>query len=244
MERIDVMPEGLKIYFQLVNNGFVDAKEEEGLLYFSDAAIRSFIKHCANASGTEVLEGSDYIHLVASDNGSLFSTPYSQLKHKIGFENQEQFHVLCIIALVYLAEVDADIVMKNQMDIEGTSYYKLIKDVENVLDEWTEKIESDTKFEEQWGINIREIVNLFSTKNLKDEKATKLLPSFKTKSAIVHMLMKFLEDNNLVRIYPTMGTFTVYPTDILYERMNLAYRDDTRFKSIRNLILKSQRSEV
>ncbi|MBU9710531.1 DUF6063 family protein [Evansella tamaricis] len=244
MGGIDVMLEGLKIYFQLVSNGFVHAKEEEGVLYFSDAAIRDFVKQCANASGTEVLEGSDYIHLVASDNGSLFSTPYSQLKQKFGFENQEQFHVLCVIALVYLAEIDTDIVMRNQMDIEGTSYYKLIKDVENVLNEWSEKIENDTKFEEQWGINIWEVINVFSTRNLKDEKASKLLPSFKTKSAIVHMLMKFLEDNNLVRIYPTMGTFIVYPTEILYERMNLAYRDDTRFNSIRNLILKSQGSEL
>jgi len=236
MEQETTFKEGLRIYFSLVKNGYISAKEEEGLLYFSDARIREFVRMCATQSGTEILEAAENIHLVTAGSGSLFETPYHLLKEKIGFQNQDEFHLLCLIALVYLAEVDGNLVIRSSAERDGVSYTKLAKEVDRVLEDWQEKMKENSKWEEQWGINIKTAAELYLNKNLRDEKVSRLVPSFRTKWGIIHKIMTFLKEQKLVRFFESSDNVLVYPTDILYERLEFAYREDIRYENIKKMI--------
>ncbi len=236
--------DGLRIYFNLVKHGVIPSNEEEGKLYFSDINIREFVRTCAMESGTEILEGTDNIHLVSSENNSIFSTPYHVLKDKMKFQNKDEFHLLCIVALVYFAEVDGSLIVRSIAEREGVSYTKLARNVDMVLEGWLEKIKLEPDFELQWGINIQVIAELYLTKNLKDDKINSLRASFRTKWSIIHTWISFLKEQKLVRYFESSDNYVIFPTDILYERLELGYRDDDRYRNIKTLIHETKNNTI
>jgi hypothetical protein len=205
--------------------------------YLEDAEIQEIVRILARQSGTQILEASQKIHLVAHAEGSVYANSFTQLKEKHHYiKTKNDLYLLHIILMVYLSEVDGDLLVRSHYEINGITFEKLEAVVAQTFEYWEKELDNDPNFESKWGISIRSVMELWASKALKDEDRERLVVSMKTRFNCIKAAVTLLEEEKLLRVINDEGTYIIYPLEDLFDRLTQLYHDHERFKVLKEFI--------
>ncbi|MCM3709109.1 DUF6063 family protein [Sporosarcina luteola] len=233
------------IYAYLMRHKMVSRKESILRFYYDDMHVYDIVHQIANSFGTIILEGRDKLQLIADGTESVFATSFTHLKEKYSdIENKKEFYLLCHILMIYLSEIDGELSLRSRYELQGLSLYRLEELVTNVFSFWKEQLEIDQDFEKRWAVNIREEIELWLSKDLKDE-GNKLTASMRNKFSIMKKALSLLESESLLTVIVEGEEPTVYAYQELFERIEGLFHNYERYTMLRNALLEARsRKEV
>ena len=228
------------VFAELMKRKMVDRNESLVRAYLEDTQVHELVQQIARSFGTIILEGHEKIHLIAEGKETVFATSFTHLKEKYSdIENKKEFHLLCNILMIYLSEIDGDLTVRSKYEIRGLSFYRLEELITNVYRHWKEKIEDDDQYEKKWAMNIREQVEFWLSKDLKDT-SSKLSPSMKNKFSIMKKALNLFQHENLLNVIQEGDEYKIYAYPEFYERIEGVFHNFERYKLLRDLIVEAK----
>ncbi|MED4632863.1 DUF6063 family protein [Peribacillus frigoritolerans] len=201
-------------------------------------SVRQILKNRCKVEGTEILLGNSYLHLIARDN-SVYASSFSVLKEKhYSLENKRLLHLIGLIQFTFFSESSTDIT-SSQIDWlhNGISYYKLIEDVDKVITPLYERqLKTDGEFSKSFSIAIDDIYHIWKDKDTDSPFRKIVTANNKTKFGLVHTAMKILQEDGLVFIKVIKKNAEAVPTQVLHERLDLQFNNNSKFQEIKNMI--------
>ncbi|ETT49753.1 DUF6063 family protein [Paenibacillus sp. FSL R7-0297] len=224
------------VYFHLLKNHMVDKKHDALNPYFADPAIQEAVHIFAKQSGTLVLETFTKLHLVVEAQGSLYASNFSHLKENHGrIKSIPEMYMAHLLLMVLLSEIDGDMTIRNERELSGVGFYKWVELMDQTFAKWTKDLTERPELEDQWGIAITTVMDIWNGKHMHDGDG-KISAGTKTKFHFCMLAAKLLEEEKLVRLLDDREQTIVYPTDDLYERLDLLYHDQERFKQVKEIL--------
>lgn len=235
MESLDTVDQ---IYSSLLVKRAIKNTDILVVHYKENETIRQILKNRSKTEGNEILEGGEYLHLIAREN-SIYASSFTVFKEKYPhIETRRVLHLIGLIHFTFFSESSTDIT-SSQIDWlhNGISYYKLIEQVDKVINQLYERqLNSKGDFSRSFSIAIDDIYHLWKNKDI-DRPARKNMPSnTKTKFGLIHTAMKILQDDALVFIKIIKNNAEAVPTSILHERLDLQFNNNSKFQEIKNMI--------
>jgi hypothetical protein len=232
------------IYAKLMKHKMIDRNESVFRSYFDDTHVHDLVQQIARSFGTIILEGQEKLQLLSDGKESIFATSFTHLKEKYSdIENKNEFYLLCNILMIYLSEIDGDLSVKSRYELRGLSFYRLEELITNVFNYWKDKVENEEDYEKKWAMNIREQVEFWLSKDLKDD-SNKLTPSMKNKFSIMKKALNLFENENLLNVILEGDEHIVYAYPELYERIEGLFHNYERYTMLRDVIVEAkQRKE-
>lgn len=227
------------IYAKLMKHKMIHQNESVLRVYFDDTEVHDLVQQIARSFGTIILEGHEKLQLIADGKESIFATSFTHLKEKYSdIENKKEFYLLCNILMIYLSEIDGDLSVKSRYELQGLSFYRLEELISNVYSYWKEKIKNEEDYQKKWAMNIREQVEFWLSKDLKDE-GNKLIPSMKNKFSIMKKALNLLENEHLINVILDGDEHIIYAFSELYERIEGLFHNYERYTMLRDLIIEA-----
>jgi hypothetical protein len=233
------------VFFELLRRRMVPNHDRVLLPYFEQDEVREAIKLIADEAGIMIVQGTEHVHFVSRPEGSVFATSFTQMKKRYpDIESKRYFHLMNIILLVFLAEVDVEASRRLRWESNGVSYYQLEKQVDAVLSRWKQQQEESAGvFSLSWGLAVDEMVELWQTMAVDDEgEKERLSGNRRTHLGLIHMAMRLLKDENLV--YIVEDEKRIIPRSELYERMEAVYHHQERFREMKRLVNETEVERV
>jgi hypothetical protein len=171
----------------------------------------------------------------------VFATSFTQMKKRYpDIETKRYFHLMNVILLVFLAEVDVEATKRLRWESNGVSYYQLEKQVNAVLEQWSKKQdETEKAFSLSWGLAVDEMAELWRTMPVDDDnERERLTCNRRTHLGIIHMALRLLKDENL--LYIAEDEKRAIPRSELYERLEAVYHHQERYREMKRLVLEAQ----
>lgn len=233
------------IFFQLLKSKTMKTGDPTLQPFFEDNDVRAILISMAAEAGLQILQMQEHLHLVSRPEGSVFATSFMQLRDKYPeVENRKFFYLLCLIVMIFLAEIDTETAAHLRWESNGVSYHYLEKRIAEVLQRWNAREhESQGQFSAEWGLAVQEMVEIWEHIALDDENRLRLMRSRKTRIGLIHMAMKLLQDEGLVHIEEQESAIRVTPKTVLYERLEGLYHDSNRYEELKELILQKDPEE-
>lgn len=206
-------------------------------VYYEDN-VRDIVRMIADQAQTRIVEAETRLHLVAKANGSVFATNFSHLKQRYKeIENKKYYHLIMIILMTYIAEIDRSKAIKLAVERDGMTYYSIIESVNRLINTWKDKLKADPEFAQDKGIAMKDIVDLWDHTEVTTEK-DKLTgrANLKTQVGIVTTAMRLLEDEKLIYIADTENISKVFPRPELFERVEAIYHHQERYQEMKEFI--------
>jgi len=228
------------IYARLMKDKIIDRNESAIRSYFDDSDVHNLVQQIARSFGTIILEGHEKLQLISDGKASVFATSFTHLKEKYSdIENKKEFYLLCHILMIYLSEIDGDLSVKAHHELSGLSFYRLEELITNVFSYWKERLANDDDYEKKWAVNIREQVEFWLSKDLKED-SHKLSPSMKNKFSIIKKALNLFENENLLTVILEGDEHTVYAYPELYERLEGLFHNYERYTMLRDVIVEAK----
>ncbi|OZI10969.1 hypothetical protein CEW92_14135 [Bacillaceae bacterium SAS-127] len=228
-----------QIYFQLVKKRVLEAEDPFFQKYYESTSVQEVVQQLALQSGTDLLQTHQRIHLIVKADSDVFATNFTRLKDKYShIENKSQWHVITIIMMVFLANIETNYTF-SRTDHPGITYYALEQMVTQTLRNWKEKCEEDVEFAKNSRLAIQESETMWSTLDieiLQRKKENMIRGNHKSRLGLIQIAMGVLKEENLVYIADRTSTPKAIPTIWLFERLEGLYRDQTRFQELKRLI--------
>jgi hypothetical protein len=240
MYDISQIHEAHSIFLHLLQHKVVKKGDTAIENYFHDMNIQQLVKRFADTSSTQVLVGNMNVHLVTKPKGSIFATNFTQMKDQMKerksdgrVETRLELYMIHLVIMVYLSEVDGESTKGSHIDLYGgIRYLELTTRVSEVLEFWNKLLENDPEFGKRQKIAMTQLFNLWDTTKLQPDEDEQLRPNVKTKFGIVHMAMRLLEQEKLVKITDQRVT----ALEALHERVELLYHSEQRYQEWKRLI--------
>ena len=233
LESVDVASD---IYFTLLKNKKIDRDDDKIQPYLENSSVREAVNIIARNSGTQILEGMSSVQIVVLPEGSLYATSYTHLKERFsGFQNKQEFNLVRFILMIYIAEVDSSLLTRSLAESDGMSFEKIMMITDETFQLITEKLNDDT--EKNWGLPIKQLIELWNLKDPKEDEKDSFNPSTKTKQGLILHGMRLLESEKVLRIYKEGEEYIIFPNEELYERIEQIFHNSERFQHIKSLLL-------
>jgi hypothetical protein len=229
------------VFFELLRRRMVPNHDRTLLPFFEREEVREAMKLIADEAGVLVVQGPQHVHLVSRPEGSVFATSFTQMRKRYpDVETKRYFHLMNVILLVFLAEVDVEATKRLRWESNGVSYYQLEKQVNAVLEQWSKKQdETEKAFSLSWGLAVDEMAELWRTMPVDDDnERERLTGNRRTHLGIIHMALRMLKDENL--LYIAEDEKRAIPRSELYERLEAVYHQQERFREMKSLVLEAQ----
>lgn len=229
------------IFARLMRLKIVDRNESVLRSYFEDTQVHDYVHQIARSFGTIIMDGHEKIQLLADGRDSVFATSFTHLKEKYSdIENKKEFYLLCNILMIYLSEIDGELSVRSRYEIRGITFHQLEEAITNVYHYWKDKLAEDEEYEKKWSMNIREQIDFWLSKDLKDD-GNKLSPSMRNKFGIMKKALNLFEHENLLNIILEGDENTVYAYPELYERIEGVFHNYERYTMLRDSISEAKK---
>lgn len=228
------------LFFELLRRRMIPNHDRVLLPYFEKDEVREAMKLMSEEAGVLIVRGPQHVHFVSRAEGSVFATSFTHMKKRYpDVETKRYFHLMNIILLVFLSEIDVEASRRLRWEANGVSYFQLEKQVDSVLEQWRKQQESSAgTFSISWGLAIEEISELWQTMAVDDEsERDRLSGNRRTHLGLIHMALRLLKDENL--IYIVEDEKRVIPRSELYERLEAVYHQQERYRELKKLILET-----
>jgi hypothetical protein len=229
------------IFFELLRRRMVPNHDRTLIPFFERDEVREAIKLIADEAGVLIVQGPQQVHLVSRPEGSVFATSFTQMKKRYpDIETKRYFHLLNVILLVFLAEVDVEATKRLRWESNGVSYYQLENQVNAVLEQWKKKQDETVgAFSLSWGLAVDEMAELWRTMPVDDDnERERLSGNRRTHLGLIHMALRLLKDENL--LYIAEDEKRAIPRSELYERLEAVYHHQERYRELKRLVLEAQ----
>lgn len=234
------LSEASALFFELLRRRMIPNQDRALLPYLEKDEVREALKLLAEEAGVWVVQGTQHVHLVSRPEGSAFATSFTHMKRRYpDVETKKYFHVINVILLVFLAEVDVEASRRLRWESNGISYYQLEKQVDAVLAQWSkQQAESEGGFSRSWGLAVDEMGELWRTMAVDDESdRDRLSGNRRTHLGLIHMALRLLKDEGL--LYIVEDEKRAIPRSELYERLEAVYHHQDRYREMKELVLAS-----
>jgi hypothetical protein len=228
------------VFFELLRRRMIPNHDRALLPYFEKDEVREAMKLMSDEAGVLIVRGPQHVHFVSRPEGSVFATSFTQMKKRYpDVETKRYFHLMNIILFVFLSEIDVEATRRLRWESNGVSYYQLEKQVDLVLKQWKQQQESsEGTFSLSWGLAVEEISELWQTMAVDDENdRDRLSGNRRTHLGLIHMALRLLKDENL--IYIVEDEKRVIPRSELYERLEVVYHHQERYRELRRLVMET-----
>lgn len=228
------------IFARLMKIKMVDRAESMLRAYFDDTQVHDYVHQIARSFGTIILEGHEKLQLISEGKDSIFATSFTHFKDKYSdIDTKKDFYLLCNILMIYLSEIDGELSVRSRYEIRGITFHRLEEIITNVYDYWKSKLEEDEEYEKKWSMSIREQVEFWLSKDLKDGN-NKLTPSMKNKFSIMKKALNLFENENLLNVIQEGEDYTIYAYPELYERIEGLFHNYERYTMLKDLLNKAK----
>lgn len=241
---VEHVSEASALFFELLRRRMIPNHDRALLSYQEKDEVREALKLLADEAGVWVVQGVEHVHLVARAEGSVFATSFTHMKRRYSdVETKRYFHLMNVILLVFLAEVDVETSRRLRWESNGVSYYQLEKQVDAVLKQWEKQQEQSAgSFGVSWGLAVEEMAELWHTMAVDDESdRDRLSGNRRTHLGLIHMAVRLLKEEGL--IYIVEDEMRIIPRSVLYERLEAVYHHQERYREMKRLVLESSGSE-
>jgi hypothetical protein len=223
------------IYFTLLRNKMIDRDDDKIKPYLEDASIRETVNVLARKSGTQILEGVASVQMVVLPEGSLYATSFTHLRERFSsFQNKTEFNLVRFILMIYIAEIDSSLLTRSLAETDGMSFEKLVLTVDETFQALDENLNENT--EKNWGIPIKQLMELWYLKDPKEDGKENFNPSTKTKQGLVLYAMRLLESEKVLRLFKEDEEYIIFPKEELYDRIEQIFHHSERFQHIKQLV--------
>lgn len=234
------LTEASALFFELLRRRMIPNQDRALLPYQEKDEVREALKLLTEEAGVWVVQGAQHVHLVSRPEGSAFATSFTHMKRRYpDVETKKYFHVINVILLVFLAEVDVEASRRLRWESNGISYYQLEKQVDAVLAQWSkQQSETEGAFSRSWGLAVEEMGELWRTMAVDDESdRDRLSGNRRTHLGLIHMALRLLKDEGL--LYIVEDEKRAIPRNELYERLEAVYHHQDRYREMKELVLAS-----
>jgi hypothetical protein len=235
MTEKEIQEKSFALYAKLLDKGFISKTNETAIPFLQEDGVKLCIQRLAKSQGTEVFEWGTHIHLITMPEGSLFATSYSQA---LGTNKQLEvvdWHIIGSIQMVFCWEIDNDFSHKLSIEREGVTYPQLEEMTTKLFSDWRKIDEkNEGSFSEEFKIAVFRM-------NEKWEKLQYQKPktrySLNSRAGLIHKAMQIFREGKLVHISDSHKRANIiYPTDILYERLEYVFHNLDRYQLLKSLI--------
>jgi hypothetical protein len=234
------LQKGSQVFFQLLSNRILNSDSEFYQMYYNFPEVKEVVITLAKESNTQIIQAHNRLHLVSKRDESIFATNFTHLKSKYSeIENKKYFHLISVIIMVFLAEVDKEKATQLKWQQQGITYYSIEQSVTKLLNHWNSKLKEDDTYGIQKGVNMKEIIDLWMHSEIKIEKknqSSKLRANKRSKLGFITSAFNLLEDEMLVFIADKDEVPKVIPKTELYERLQYLYHNHERYQELKEII--------
>lgn len=234
------LQKGSQVFFQLLSNRILESDNEYYQMFYNVPEIKEVVITLAKESNTQIIQAHNRLHLVSNSYESIFATNFTHLKSKYSeIENKRHFHLISIIIMVFLAEVDKEKATQLKWQQQGLTYYSIENSVSKLLLHWDSKLKEDEAYGIQKGVNMREIIDLWNDHEIKIEskkQSNKIRPNKKSKLGFISSAFKLLEVEKLVFVADKDDIPKVIPKTELYDRLQYLYHNHDRYQEFKEII--------
>lgn len=223
------------LYAKLLDKGYLYKHHELAVPYLEEEEVKMCVYRLAQSQGTEVFESGNHIHLVTLPEGSLFATSYTQAISSGKQIEVLDWYIIAWIQMVFCWEIDSDFSHKMSIEREGVTYSQLEEMVTKLFSDWKRiDDESEGTFSENFKIAVQKIYTKWN--QLQFQKPKKRF-SLNSREGLIHKAMLLFKDGKLVHISELHKKANIiYPTDVLYERLEYIFQDLDRHQVLMGLI--------
>lgn len=223
------------LYRKLLEKGYLSRNHELTLDYCQEEKVRLIIHRLAKSFGTEVFESGDNLHLISLPEGSVFATSYSHAMEKSGTLDLVDWYIISLIQAIFCWEIDNDFSHRLTVEREGITYPQLEEMATKLFSDWKAiDDEKEGEFSEEFQIAVSRINNKWQNMSVKKPRVRYSLNS---RIGLIHKAITLLKEGGLVHISESHKAATiVYPTAILYERLEYIFHNLDRYQLIKELI--------
>ncbi|SDC66957.1 DUF6063 family protein [Shouchella lonarensis] len=237
---IEIHRKGLNLFFELLRVKVVHDKDE---LFndFQDERIKDYLNMIAAESGTRIIYSNNRVQIITKGKGSTFATNFTHLKTKFSVENKDEFNLISIIIVTYLANVDNEGGL-HQNNL-GLTYYGLERAVYKLMENWRKKAREGEDKAEEVSIDMKKMVDLWFNLEVKNEtkkKTNRITKDKKSRIGLVAWAMSLLRDEGLIYITDQEGMPRAIPKYELFDRLEQVYHHQHRFQEVKELIEESE----
>ncbi|MFK3957890.1 DUF6063 family protein [Guptibacillus hwajinpoensis] len=230
----DSQTKAFDLHTKLLVRGALSKSHELVIEYHKDEKMRSCLRRLCKSEGTEVFEKGEHIHLITLPDGSIYATSYTQAREGSSTLKVVDFYIMAFIQATFCWEIDNDYSHRMSIEREGVTYPQLEEMVNKLFNDWkTINDESGGEFSEEFKIAVERIYEKW--KHMSYRASRKYSPN--TREGLIHKSMLYFRDGNLVHISDNHRIANiVFPTTILYERLDYIFHNIDRYQMLKSLI--------
>lgn len=233
---LEQVQQASRLFFELLRKKVIPLDDPAAAECLQDAGTYDALQYVAKEAGCRVMNSGHRLHLLVNPLGSVFATNFTQLKNKYSrIERKTHLHIINIIILVFLAEMDQDEThFKSGQD--SMSYIQISDQVSSLFQAWMQ-MDDEGRFSQQWRLDIQAMSKVWTNLYMQtksQEESDLLTRGAGSRIGLIHEGMKLLEEEKLVFI--SESEKRIFPREELYERMQYLYHDVDRYQELKKLI--------
>lgn len=225
-----------RLFFDLLRRKVIPLDDPAAAECLQDTAAYDALQYVAKEAGCRVMNSGHRLHLLVSPIGSGFASNFTQLRNKYSrIERKTHLHIINIIILVFLAEMDQD-EQHFKPGQDSMSYIQLSDQVSALFQAWI-GMDEEGSFSKQWRLDIQAMHRVWTSLYMQtrsQEEGDSLTRGAGSRIGLIHEGMKLLEEEHLVFI--SENEKRIFPREELYERMRYLYHDVDRYKELKALV--------
>lgn len=221
------------VFFTLLKERIIDEQHECFDLYH-ESNVRETVLLLADQSKTQIIESPKRIHLVTKASDSLFATNFTHFKEKYKeVENKKTFHLISIILMSFLAQIDHNQASRIRSQNEGITYYALERSISDLMAKWETILIEDEEYGKERKIDMRNSFVTWTNMEVDIESKSVKRATKKTRIGLIAMAMKLLEDEKLLVVLDKDSIPKAFPKTELFERIDYLYHDYERYEEMK-----------
>ncbi|MFT4415528.1 DUF6063 family protein [Fredinandcohnia humi] len=225
-----------KLFRYLVERGYIE-KNHEMAIDYSEDEVRLKLERMARDFGTDIFDSGNHIHLVALPEESMFATSFSHaMEHSGTSIDKIAWYLIGVIQNIFCWEIDNEYIHRLSVEREGVTYHQLEEMTTKVLEGWKDiNDQTNGAFSLDFKLAVEKMGKRWNEMSSKRPKTGRY--SIHTRLGLIHKAMSIFKEGKLVHISTSHKVATiVYPTDILYERLEYIFQNLDRYLMIKDLL--------
>ncbi|OKP94932.1 DUF6063 family protein [Paenibacillus sp. P46E] len=236
---LEQLQQASRLFFDLLRRKVISLDDPAAAECLQDTGAYDALQYMAKEGGCRIMNSGHRLHLLVNPLGSGFASNFTQLRNKYSrIERKTHLHIINIIILVFLAEMDQD-EHHFKPGQDSMSYIQISDQVSSLFQSWVE-MDADGGFSKQWRLDIQAMHKVWTSLYMQtksQEEGDSLTRGAGSRIGLIHEGMKLLEEEHLVFI--SENEKRIFPREELYERMRYLYHDVDRYKELKALTLRT-----
>ncbi|KWX87672.1 hypothetical protein AMQ83_11670, partial [Paenibacillus riograndensis] len=213
---LEQLQQASRLFFDLLRRKVISLDDPAAAECLQDNGAYDALQYMDKEGGCRIMNSGHRLHLLVKPLVSGFASNFTQLRNKYSrIERKTHLHIINIIILVFLAEMDQD-EHHFKPGQDSMSYIQISDQVSSLFQTWME-MDSEGGFSRQWRLDIQAMHKVWTSLYMQtksQEEADSLSRGAGSRIGLIHEGMKLLEEEHLVFI--SENEKRLFPREELY----------------------------